>query len=109
MHTELALDAIDFEFYDNYNTVYDKKVNVSNKLVHTPYFKTNIIKISGEIKKDYTNLDSFVIYVCVEGLVYVVYNNQDYNLKIGETLLIPAGINHLKINADQAVLLEVYL
>jgi mannose-6-phosphate isomerase len=109
LHTEMALDAIDFEFYDDYKTVYENKVNVSNKLVYSPYFKTNIIKISGEIKKDYTNLDSFVIYMCVEDSVNVAYNNQDYNLKTGETLLIPACINHIKINADLAVLLEVYL
>ena len=109
LHTEMALDAIDFEFYDDYKTVYENKLNVSNKLVHSPYFKTDIIKISGEIKKDYTNLDSFVIYMCVEGSVNVAYNNQDYNLKTGETLLIPACIIHIKINGEQAVLLEVYL
>lgn len=109
LHTDLALDAIDFEFYGDYKTTYENEVNVSNKLVHSPYFKTNFLKVSGEIKKDYTNLDSFVIYMCVEGSVNVAYNNQDYNLKTGETLLIPACINHIKINGEQAVLLEVYL
>lgn len=109
LHTDLALDAIDFEFYGDYKTTYENEVNVSNKLVHSPYFKTNFLKVSGEIKKDYTNLDSFVIYMCVEGSVNVAYNNQDYNLKTGETILIPACINHIKINGEQAVLLEVYL
>lgn len=109
MHTELAMDAIDFDFYDDYKTAYENKVNVSNKLVHSPCFKTNMIKISGELKKDYTNLNSFVIYMCVEGSVNLAYNNQYYNLKTGETLLLSACINHINMNADQAVILEVYL
>ena len=60
------MDAIDFNHYQDYRTSYSIEDNVSNKLVHTPYFKTNIIKISKEITKDYSKIDSFVIYMCVE-------------------------------------------
>lgn len=109
LHTDLALDAIDFEFYGDCKTNYENEVNISNKLVHSPYFKTNFLKVSGEISKDYTNLDSFVIYMCVSGFIEVTIDNQVYSLKYGETLLIPAAINHLKINSDQADLLEIYL
>lgn len=109
LHTDLALDAIDFEFYDDYKTVYDKKVNISNILVHSPYFKTNIIEVSGELEKNYTNLDSFVIYMGVSGVAEVTVNNIIYSLKTGETLLLPAKINRLKVNADSAVILEIYL
>jgi mannose-6-phosphate isomerase len=109
LHTELALDAIDFEFYDDYKTDYENKVNISNKLVHAPYFKTNFMKVCGEIKKDYANLDSFVIYMGVSGSAEVTVNNQAYSINAGETLLLPASINHLKINAVQADLLEIYV
>ncbi len=109
LHTDLALDAIDFEFYDDYKTVYDKKRNASNELVHSPYFKTNIIEVSGELDKNYTNLDSFVIYMGVSGFAEVTVNNIIYGLKTGETLLLPAKINQLKVNADKAVILEIYL
>lgn len=109
LHTELALDAIDFEFYDDYKTVYDKKANTSNELVHSPYFKTNIIEVSGELEKNYANLDSFVIYMGVSGSAEVSVNNIIYSLKKGETLLLPAKINQLKVNAVSAVILEIYL
>ena len=109
LHTDLALDAIDFEFYDDYKAVYDKKVNVSNALVHSTYFKTNIIEVSGELQKNYENLDSFVIYMGVSGSAEVTVHNIIYSLKTGETLLLPATINKLKINADRAVILEIYL
>lgn len=109
LHTDLALDAIDFEFYDDYKTVYDKKVNTSNELVHSPYFKTNIIEVSGELEKNYTNLDSFVIYMGVSGSAEVTVDNKVYSLKTGETLLFPAKINQVKVNAASAVILEIYL
>jgi mannose-6-phosphate isomerase len=109
LHTDLALDAIDFKFYDDYKTVYNKKVNASNDLVHSPYFKTNIIEVSGRLEKNYTNLDSFVIYMCVSGSAEITVNNIIYKLKTGETLLFPAKINKLKIDADSAVILEIYL
>ncbi len=109
LHTDLAIDAIDFNFYDNYQTNYNNKINSSNELVHSPYFKTNIITVKGILEKDYTNLDSFVIYMCVEGFTNIESNNKIYNLKTGETLLIPASLKHLKIETEFAVLLEVYL
>ena len=109
LHTDLALDAIDFKFYDNYKTVYDKKINVSNELVHSPYFKTNIIEVSGALEKNYENLDSFVIYMGVSGSAEVTVDNIIYSLKTGETLLFPAKINTIKIDADSAVILEIYL
>lgn len=109
LHTELAVDAIDFKYYDDFKTSYDKEENTSNKLVHSPYFKTNFIKVSGELKKDYTSLDSFVIYMCVSGVLQLKYKDQNYNLKEGETLLLPASIGEIKIEAENAELLEIYL
>jgi len=109
LHTDLAIDAIDFNFYDNYKTSYNNKINSFNRLVHSPYFKTNVLTIKGILEKNYANLDSFVIYMCVEGDANIGSNNKIYNLKMGETLLIPACVKHVKIEAARAVLLEVYL
>lgn len=109
LHTELALDAIDFKYYENFKTDYDSKVNTTNKLVHSPYFKTNFINIEGQFKKDYTNLDSFIIYMCVSGIIELEYQNELYSLSIGETLLLPASITKVNINASKAEILEIYL
>jgi mannose-6-phosphate isomerase len=109
LHTELALDAIDFNSCDDYKTKYENNVNVFNKLVHSSYFKTNIITLKGVIDKEYTNLDSFVIYMCVSGCLEIEYNNTIYNLIKGETILIPACIKHLKLTAVSADILEVSL
>jgi len=109
LHTDLALEAIDFEFYDNYKTTYQNIANISNELVHSAYFKTNIISVSGELDKDYSNLDSFIIYMCVKGTFDIVCNTKHYSLNIGETILIPATIKSVKIEAESAILLEIYM
>jgi len=109
LHTDLAEDVIDFNNYDNYKTDYSTKKNVANTLVHSPYFKTNILPITGEISKDNSKIDSFIIYMCVKGSTKITYNSEVYHLNYGETILIPACINHLKIEGNSAELLEIYI
>lgn len=109
LHNDLALDVIDFEVQDNYKTTYSKQLNTSNKLVHSPYFTSNYLKVQGSLHKDYSSIDSFVIYICVSGFVNIVKNGTTYNLKKGETLLIPASIKNIELIAErEAEVLEVY-
>lgn len=109
LHTHLALDAIDYTVHDSYKTPYKLKENESSKLVYAPYFKTNIIKLKGAIKKDYRTLDSFVIYMCVEGHARIKHNTTTYQLKLGATVLLPASIKGVELISDAAKILEVYL
>ena len=109
LHTDLAVNAIDFKKYDSYKTAYHLKKNESSKLVHSPYFKTNIIQLNGAVKKDYSNLDSFVIYMCVEGSMVVNCNNQPVSLQVGQTMLLPAAIEKVKLKSENAKILEIFL
>ena len=109
LHNDLAIDVIDFDVYDAYKTPYEKAENVSNKLVHSPYFISNFVHFSGNTTKNYADLDSFVIYICVGGSLDIKYNGAHYALKTGETMLFPAAIDHLEIFTDNAEVLEVYL
>lgn len=108
LHTDLALNAIDFKFYEDYRTKYSKEINVENKLVNSPYFKTNFLHIKGEIFRDLTNIDSFVIYICVEGKMKMNYNDRDIYLRKGETILIPANIDHFEFSSEDVKLIEVF-
>lgn len=108
LHTEQALDAIDFDVKDSYKTSYSIKENASSKLIHTPYFKTNILAMNGNLKRDFSNLDSFVILMSVEGSFIVTYKEYNYSIKFGETLLIPACITDIEIDG-KGKLLEVNL
>lgn len=111
LHTDLALDAIDFKYYDTYKTSYTTNYNQPNELVNSPYFKTNIIQLTTRLKRDLKPYDSFVIYMCVAGevLIEVLETKKQYQLKIGQTIIIPACITDILLQSTQAKLIEVHM
>ena len=110
LHTELAVDAIDYNVYKDYKTKYEDKENETVKLVESPYFTTNIIHLTQAIKKDYSELDSFVIHLCVEGEYEFKYDSESLTVKKGEALLIPAVFEDVEIYpGNETKILEVYM
>ena len=111
LHTDLALDAIDYTHYNSYRTDYAVQDNEPSPLISCPYFTTNLLEATKSISKDVNYLDSFVIYMCLEGSGKIASkDNEDVSLKKGETLLIPASLAQYSIIPDQNMkLLEVYI
>lgn len=113
LHIDEALDAIDFNVYDDYKTDYQPKDNGSANLLTSQYFTTNLIRLSKALAKDYSELDSFVIYVCVGGSVTLVHNGeteQQLRLQKGEVVLIPASVSRVDIVPEEASeILEVFI
>ncbi|WP_010182234.1 type I phosphomannose isomerase catalytic subunit [Aquimarina agarilytica] len=108
LHTEQAVDAIDFKVHDSYKTNYTTPVNKANELVYTPYFKTNILKLEGDLTQDFSKTDSFVIVMCVEGDFELSYDNEKYVINTGSTILLPAAIDQIQLKGN-AKILEVSL
>ena len=109
LHNDLALDVVDFTRHQSYKTEYELRLNQSNKLVHSPFFQTNILSIEGSYLKDRSSLDSFTIYMCMEGKVSIRHNKVHYTLEMGEIILIPAILDELEFIGSHTVLLECYL
>ncbi len=111
LHTEEALDAIDFKVYDNYKTEYKSEKNAASKILSNKYFETNILDLEKAIEIDSNQLDSFIIYMCLEGKVEIrYYESEKIIIEKGETVLIPAVIEHLILNpVIHSKLLEVYI
>ncbi len=109
LHTALALDAIDFEKKDDYKLNYKKEENQSSEIASCEYFTTNYLPVKGNIEKDYSNLDSFVIFIAVEGQTRISIGENTETLKKGQSLLIPACTKRIQLEADNAELLEVYI
>lgn len=111
LHTDLALDAIDFSHASEYKTKYADQLNESNKIVDCPYFTTNILQFDKEVEKDYNTIDSFVIYMTMEGSFDIVTEEGTETVEMGETVLLPASIEsvQLKPKTDSVKLLEVYI
>jgi mannose-6-phosphate isomerase len=97
LHVQEALAAIDYKHYPEYKTTYQPEKNKTVKLVSCPYFTTNVLDFTENISKDYSNLDSFVIHVCVEGAYIVKYNGEAYPVKMGECILLPKNINKIDL------------
>lgn len=109
LHTDLALEAIDFQKKDDFKISYDRKSNNSSNLAHCEYFTTNFLPVKGEVEKDYSKMDSFVIFMCVKGKVQIVIEDMMEKMQQGETILIPASIAKVKLLSENAHLLEVYI
>lgn len=109
LHIDLALDVIDFERKESYKTDYQLTPNASNKLLHTPYFKSNILEVSGSVNRNLSTIDSFIIYMCVEGEVVLKHADTSYSLTKGECILIPAEINEIHFSGEHGVCLEVFI
>ena len=111
LHTDLALEAMDFRYYDNYRTDYTLQLNEASNLIRCNYFTTNIMEFDKPRQRDLIELDSFVVYMCMDGKLELIYDEKDsVELEKGETLLVPASIEHLAYRPQpSAKLLEVYM
>lgn len=108
LHTELALDAIDFSEGGKYLIKMDPETNESVNLVHCDYFDTNLLKVSGTAEKRFEIFDTFVTYVCLDGKLKVKWEGGEESLSRGESMLIPASITHWSLEGE-GTLLESYL
>jgi mannose-6-phosphate isomerase len=110
LHTEEALAAIDYKKYPNYRTDYTPQKNEDVHLVSCPYFTTNLLDYTKSVSKDYSNLDSFVIHVCLEGSYEIKYNGESYPVKMGECLLVPNSVNEVELSTTTGFkILESYI
>ena len=112
LHTAQAVDAINFaDVQDDFRTAYDHVQNEPVEVVACPYFTTSVYDMTEEITCDYSELDSFVIFICVEGSCRLTDNeNNEISLQAGETVLLPAATQNVTIVPDQHVkLLETYV
>lgn len=109
LHTELALDAIDFLSHPKYNVTVEAKVNDIVEIVSCDYFTTNIVSVSGSMERNYIDIDSCVIYICLEGSLDIECNDLPAEkMKKGDTVLMPAIVEVVNLKGE-CKFLEVYL
>ena len=111
LHTELSKDAIDYSVEDDYRTAYTPKQNEPVELVACPYFTTTVYDLTESMSLDYSELDSFVILIGMEGACTVTDNEGNtVELQAGESILFPATTKGLEVNPKGNVkFLETYV
>ena len=107
LHTELALEAIDYKRKDDFKVDYESHEGKSNVMVSCPYFKTSCLNLKENKTVDLSQRESFTIYMCVKGQVNVEAKNGPVSLQTGETVLIPASISKIALLTEDCRLLEV--
>lgn len=112
LHIDQARDAIDYEVLDDYRTKYKAIKDEPVELVACPYFTTSLYDLTEEITCDYSELDSFVVFICCTGNCTLI-DNEGNTMPVhsGETILLPAVTQSVKLIPNQAgtKLLEVYI
>ncbi|MEG0011253.1 MAG: type I phosphomannose isomerase catalytic subunit [Muribaculaceae bacterium] len=99
LHTDLSKDAIDYRIESDYRTHYDMALEKEIKLVSCPYFTTSLYDLSQPTTLDYSEMDSFVVVMCVEGKGDIVDKNDNIiSIHQGETILVPACMDILRIS-----------
>lgn len=110
LHTAEALDAINFAPTADGRSHYNYRPNSTVQLAQCPYFTTNLIAIDKPLKKDFSSLDSFVVYLCVDGIAAVKCLDTICPIHAGECVLVPAVADIVELHCkDNAKLLEVYV
>ena len=97
LHTELAMEAIDFKVYDNYKVSYTPLKDASVELVSCKFFTTCVCDLTRPMTV--TLPDSFMIVMCISGSGTVAGEH----VHQGETVLIPACMGSAEIIPDGAM------
>ena len=110
LHTELALDALDFKSYSEYKTSYTKSMNEAVPLVKSQYFQTNLLEYSTGIIREHYELDSFVIYTCFEGEATLQTEGLTTEIRMGDAVLLPRKFKEVHIKAKSGFkMLETFM
>ncbi len=107
LHVEEAIDAIDYNYYDEYKTNYNK-FSFEEEIGRSKYFITNRLIIDNKVPRDYSNFDSCIILMCLKGNGTIRYQDGIIDFKLGDSILVPNAISKLDIEAtSQTKFLEV--
>lgn len=106
LHVDMALEAINYNKKESVIS-YPKAINSDNEVVTCPYFTVNYIPLNGTFVKQ-NNMDCFVVYVCADGECMFTIEGHAYRYKKGDTILVPASVETIKIEGE-ATLLEIFV
>lgn len=109
LHTEEAAECIDYNVEPNYRTEYTPVKNEGVALVECPYFTTAVYDLNEPMTLDYSELDSFVIFIGLKGSGEITDNEGNTTtLCEGESILFPATTNEIKVTGT-IKFLETYV
>jgi mannose-6-phosphate isomerase len=107
LHTELALDAIDFAAPVR-SVGQRPKAGETATIVESPFFTTNVVDVAGRAEISLAARDSFTIYICTAGQATLSTAGGSITLKADGVALIPADQDEITIEGN-ATFLETHV
>lgn len=94
LHTEKALQTIDFSVEAEYRTIYSSESERANPCIESPFFTVRVIDTSKPFHRNLLKYDSFIVSMCIEGdcIIQIRSTGAEVLLREGNTCLIPACI-----------------
>ncbi|MBP5387995.1 MAG: class I mannose-6-phosphate isomerase [Prevotella sp.] len=108
LHTQQASESINYQIQEDYRTHYTPKKNEGVQLVSCPYFTTAVYDLDEPMTIDYSDLDSFVILICIEGEGTISEGDDTTSFRAGNTILLPATTQEIAIKGT-VKFLETYV
>ena len=112
LHTELAREAIDYTYLEDYQTHYTPRKDEAVQLARNEYFTTTLFDLSRPQILDLDWLDSFVVLVCTVGEGTLTDDKGcTISIRQGETVLLPAEAKCLQMTpkGEQLKLLTAWI
>ena len=110
LHTELAREGIDFNDTGVEAIPYQQRMNVPVTVARTPYFITNVLNADTDLLRDYSESDTFVILVMVDGEAEITCGSESVKARRGQSLLVPASATGITITPVKTCrIIETYI
>jgi mannose-6-phosphate isomerase len=110
LHNDLAVDAIDYNQWGNNKKSTAPVKNITENISDCKYFTVNILHFDEATEKDYNHLDSFIIYICIEGEFSISWEGNSEHALSGETVLLPATLREVLLTpSPEARILEIFI
>ena len=97
LHTQQASESIDYTVLDDYRTIYRQIQNEGVQLITCPHFTTAVYDLTEPMTLDYSELDSFVIFIAVKGEGKLICDDIEQPFRMGDTILLPATTQEVKV------------
>lgn len=111
LHTDMALDVINFQASKEPKIQYTSKLNDEVQLVKCEYFTVNLMEFDRAQTMHYAQQETFVSYMCLAGEVEFSGGTSVVTARRGDTIMMPASMTDFTISpiAGKATLLEVFV
>ncbi len=108
LHTELAIETIDYQTHNEYYKHYEPLLNQETEINKCEFFVTTLLKAEKKYRINISDKDSFriIIVTAGNGLLNDSFGNS-LSIKQGEVILIPASTEWAELSPENNSLIEV--